>query len=110
MKAELADFNWRTAGRLQVKRRIQLQLEDILEEDVDVEGLTDARLLPGAKEVICINRGRLELWTLENPGCLWAAPLYGGRRDCLNFDCELTNGGNSLNIAGLFASGDQFHP
>lgn len=110
MKAELADINWRTSGRLKVKRRTQLQLEDIQGEGVDMDGLTDARLLPGAKELVCVNRGRLELWTLENPECLWAAPPYNGKHDCLNFDLELTDSGNLLNIAGLFASEDQFHP
>lgn len=109
IQAETAAFNWQTEGHLKVKRRVELQLEDSYAEGV-YDGFPDARLLPGAEKVVLINNGRLEVWDISTSKCLWTAPRYGGKHDCDIFECDLSDDGKTLNMAGLFASEDRFHP
>lgn len=67
-------------------------------------GWVEARLLPGGQNILVENDGILELWSLQNNKCIWSVP---GDKECFSFDCEFTNEGNVLNIAGVFSNIDQ---
>lgn len=69
-----------------------------------------ARILPGGKEVVVLNCGRIEIWSLEEGQCIWACPDYEGGQFCLTYDFELADDKKSLNIACVFDSMIQVYP
>lgn len=61
-----------------------------------------ARLLPGRKEVLTLNCGRIELWSLEPHSCIWHAPPFLGRFACSSFDFDVIQNGTVVMIVGEF--------
>lgn len=66
------------------------------------------RLLPGAREAVLLNNGRVELWSIESRECFWGAPpAYDGKHDCMAYDCELSHDEKIVSIAWLSISDDE---
>lgn len=97
-----AAHNWCTEGCLKITRRVELQVG--LPEDGDPDKGVKPRLLPGGREVLMENYGRLELWSLLSKERLWVSPEYKDR-DCITFDFQLSDDGKAVNIADVFVDG-----
>ena len=68
----------------------------------DLDILVEPRLLPGGKEVLILNCGRLELWSLVTKERIWEIKSPVGRFSCAGFDFDIVDNGNVLNVAILF--------
>lgn len=99
VKAVRLDRKWRTKGQRKVARKAELRLDA-----GDPTGRVDPCLLPGGKDVLVENQGSLEFWSLETGERMWTA---SEDEDCFAFDCEVTDAGETLNIAGMFATSFQ---
>lgn len=96
---------WRTPGCLRLRQAQSLQttpLENIqIEEEEEGNERIDPLLLPGGKHALVENQGQLELWSLVPRARIWnAVPSRVG--DCIAFDFEVVDSGNSVMIAALF--------
>ena len=80
------DHRWRTPGRMVTPRVVSMNFGDA---PADRDALTEPKLLPGAKEMLSIRNGRLELWSIEEQELLWTAPQSVENHVCLAFEFEL---------------------
>ena len=84
------DVRWRSPGRMHSPRVVTMQFG---EPSVDRDALVEPKLLPGARELLSIRAGRLELWSVERQELLWTAPLAQRGYVCLAFEFELLEDG-----------------
>ncbi|EJD07227.1 uncharacterized protein FOMMEDRAFT_149738 [Fomitiporia mediterranea MF3/22] len=98
---------WRTPGGLRFGQEVSIHIDPVtqgvIEGDLPGEGneRVDPRLLPGGKYALIENHGRLELWSLFPRARVWIANP-SREADCIAFDFEIVDGGESMNIAVLF--------
>lgn len=92
------DYRWRTPGKLPTPRVVSMNFGQASAGDA----LVEPKLLPGAKEMLSIQNGRLELWSIEDQVMLWAAPASVETYVCLGYEFELLEGGE-LRIAMIDA-------
>ncbi|EJD02480.1 uncharacterized protein FOMMEDRAFT_134996 [Fomitiporia mediterranea MF3/22] len=91
--------NWRDPRQVHDMFVVDLPL-DRSPEGWDV--IVEPRLLPSGKEILVLNCGMIELWSLETKERLWALTSPMGRSSCAGYDFEVTNGGTTLVTALLF--------
>ncbi|KAL5532571.1 hypothetical protein ACEPAF_4345 [Sanghuangporus sanghuang] len=68
----------------------------------ELDILVEPRLLPGGRDILILNCGRLELWSLVTKEKLWEIKSPVGRFSCAGFDYDVVDDGNMLNVAILF--------
>ncbi|THH10694.1 hypothetical protein EW145_g1143 [Phellinidium pouzarii] len=98
IRAKRSYHRWNTEG-CRISKQIELHVDVPLDA---TPSRLDPRLLPGGREVLVENGGRLELWSLVSHERLWTAPHNEGHCECLSFDFELAQDSAILNIAGIF--------
>ena len=97
-----ASYDWRNKGHISVSRSAELRVRPA--DEVDPDKGVKPRLLPGGREVLMENCGRLELWSMVSKERLWASPVCQDR-DCITFEFQLSDDQKTLNIVDVFATG-----
>lgn len=92
------DYRWRTPGKITCPRVVTMEFG----HPSDRDALVEPKLLPGAKELLSIRDGRLELWSVERQEHMWTAPASRGNHVALAFEFELL-AGRELMIAVIDA-------
>lgn len=96
---------WKKPESLQYSACYELQLEPL--ENGSELPMSAARLLPGKKELLVLNYGRIELWSVEPPTCIWQAPPFLGQHCCSSFDFDIVEDGKMVMVVGEFIVPDQ---
>ncbi|EJD04781.1 uncharacterized protein FOMMEDRAFT_132672 [Fomitiporia mediterranea MF3/22] len=91
--------SWRKAGKLRVFHGLSLQIES---PQYGSRVPMMARLLPGGRQLLVLNSGRLELWSLETASCAWQAPEFHGDYQCSSFDFHTLESGSDIVIVAEF--------
>lgn len=102
------EYGWRTAGALGVIRRVTA---NVLPREMP-EGIqapetrwVEPHIVPGGKHVLLRNRGQLELWSVNQPTCLWVAPTPSPSfLNCTDFDFDLQQEGAMLVISAAYVN------
>lgn len=84
------DFRWKTPGTMTSPRVVTMEFG---ESSVDRDALVEPKLLPGAKEILSIREGRLQLWSVKRQELMWTAPSSQEGHVCLAFEFELLQDG-----------------
>ncbi|EJD04798.1 uncharacterized protein FOMMEDRAFT_139520 [Fomitiporia mediterranea MF3/22] len=91
--------SWKKAGNLRVFHCLSLQVESP-QNGSQIPMM--ARLLPGGRQLLILNSGRLELWSLKTVSCVWQAPEFHGGYQCSSFDFHMLEAGSDMYIVGDF--------